>query len=133
MSILKEFKEFAIRGNVVDLAIGVVIGTALGKIVTSVVNDIIMPPIGYILGGTKFSNLVITLKAAVVEGDVLKPAVTINYGNFIQVVIDFLIIALIIFMIIKTINVIQRKKMEAPAPTDEVKLLGEIRDLLKKQ
>jgi large conductance mechanosensitive channel len=134
MSILKEFKEFAIRGNVVDLAVGVIIGTAFGKIVTSVVNDIIMPPIGYILGGTKFSNLVITLKAAAVEGDVLKPAVTINYGNFIQVIVDFFIVAFVIFMIIKTINAVQRKKVAAltAEPTDEVKLLGEIRDLLKK-
>jgi large conductance mechanosensitive channel len=97
-----------------------------------------MPPIGYVLGGTKFTNLVLTLKAAVMEGEVIKePAVTINYGNFIQVIIDFLIIAIIIFMMIKTINTIQRKKEEAPVPaaepTDEVKLLGEIRDLLKKQ
>jgi large conductance mechanosensitive channel len=138
MSILKEFKEFAMRGNVIDLAVGVTIGGAFGKIVTSVVNDIIMPPIGYVLGGTKFTDLVITLKAAVMEAEVIKePAVTINYGNFIQVIIDFLIIALIIFMMIKTINSVQRKKDEIPAaptePTDEVKLLGEIRDLLKKQ
>ena len=136
MSILKEFKEFAMRGNVVDLAVGVIIGGAFGKIVTSVVNDIIMPPIGYVLGGSKFSELAIILKAAVMEGEVVKePAVSINYGNFIQVIVDFLIIAFIIFMMIKTINAIQRKKDEAPAaePSDEVKLLGEIRDLLKKQ
>jgi large conductance mechanosensitive channel len=138
MSVLKEFKEFAMRGNVVDLAVGVIIGGAFGKIATSVVNDIIMPPIGYVLGGSKFSDLAFILKAAVMDGEVIKePAVSINYGNFIQVIIDFLIIAFIIFMMIKTINTIQRKKEEAPAPaaepTDEVKLLGEIRDLLKKQ
>jgi large conductance mechanosensitive channel len=134
MSILKEFKEFAVRGNVIDLAVGVIIGGAFGKIITSIVNDIIMPPIGYILGGTKFTNLVITLKEAVMDGEVVKQAaVTINYGNFIQVLVDFMIVAFIIFMVIKTINAIQRKKYEGPEPTDEVKLLGEIRDLLKKQ
>ena len=138
MSVLKEFKEFAMRGNVVDLAVGVIIGGAFGKIVTSVVNDIIMPPIGYVLGGSKFTDLAFILKAAVMDGEVIKaPAVSINYGNFIQVIIDFLIVAFIIFMMIKTINAVQHKKVEAPAPaaepTDEVKLLGEIRDLLKKQ
>jgi large conductance mechanosensitive channel len=137
MSIFKEFKEFAMRGNVVDLAVGVIIGAAFGKIITSLVNDLIMPPLGYIIGDTKFSNLSYTLKAAVMEAEVIKePAITINYGNFIQVTIDFLIIAFIIFMMIKTINAVQRKKDETPAPaepTDEVKLLVEIRDLLKKQ
>jgi large conductance mechanosensitive channel len=138
MSIFKEFKEFVMRGNAVDLAVGVIIGGAFGKIVTSVVNDIIMPPIGFALGGTKFTDLVVILKAAVMEGEVIKePAVTINYGNFIQVIVDFIIIAFIIFMMIKTLNAVQRKKEETPAaaaePTDEVKLLGEIRDLLKKQ
>ncbi len=135
MSIFKEFKEFAMRGNVVDLAVGVIIGTAFGKIVTSIVNDIIMPPIGYLLGGVKFTELVITLKAAVMDGELVKePAVTINYGNFIQVIVDFLIVAFVIFMIIKTINAVQRKQVAAltAEPTDEVKLLGEIRDLLKK-
>ena len=132
MSIFKEFKEFAMRGNVVDLAVGVIIGAAFGKIVTSAVNDILMPPIGVLLGGVKFTDLAFTIKAAAGEN----PAVTINYGNFIQVVIDFLVVALIIFMMIKTLNSVQRKKEEAPAtnpePTDEIKLLGEIRDLLKK-
>ena len=130
MSILKEFREFATRGNVVDMAVGVIIGASFGKIVTSVVNDILMPPIGFILGGTKFTNLAITLKEA--SGDI--PAVSINYGNFIQVVIDFIIIAFIIFMLIKIMNSIQRKKEEAaPAaePSNEEKLLTEIRDLLK--
>jgi large conductance mechanosensitive channel len=130
MSILKEFREFATRGNVVDMAVGVIIGAGFGKIVTSVVNDILMPPIGYILGGTKFTNLAITLKEA--SGDI--QAVTINYGNFIQAVIDFIIIAFVIFMMIKTMNTIQRNKEEAaPAaePSNEEKLLTEIRDLLK--
>jgi large conductance mechanosensitive channel len=130
MSILKEFREFATRGNVVDMAVGVIIGASFGKIVTSVVNDILMPPIGFILGGTKFTNLAITLKEA--SGDI--PAVSINYGNFIQVVIDFIIIAFMIFMMIKIMNSIQRKKEEtAPAaePSNEEKLLTEIRDLLK--
>jgi large conductance mechanosensitive channel len=130
MSIFKEFREFATRGNVVDMAVGVIIGASFGKIVTSVVNDILMPPIGFILGGTKFTNLAITLKEA--SGDI--PAVSINYGNFIQVVIDFIIIAFMIFMMIKIMNSIQRKKEEtAPAaePSNEEKLLTEIRDLLK--
>jgi large conductance mechanosensitive channel len=130
MSIFKEFKEFATRGNVIDMAVGVIIGAAFGKIVTSLVNDLLMPPIGYILGGTKFTNLAITLQQA--SGDT--PAVAIHYGNFIQVVIDFIIIAFIIFMMIKVMNSIQRKKEEAapPAePTNEEKLLTEIRDLLK--
>jgi large conductance mechanosensitive channel len=134
MSIFKEFKEFAMRGNVVDLAVGVIIGGAFGKIITSLVNDLIMPPIGFILGGTKFTSLVFTIKAAVMEGEVIKePAVTVNYGNFVQVVVDFILVAFIVFMAIKTMNAVQRKKYEGPEPTDEVKLLGEIRDLLKKQ
>jgi large conductance mechanosensitive channel len=129
MSILKEFREFAMRGNVVDMAVGVIIGAAFGKIVTSLVNDVLMPPIGYILGGTKFTSLAITLKEA--SGDI--PAVAIHYGNFIQVVIDFIIIAFIIFMMIKIMNSIQRKKEEAAPtePSNEEKLLTEIRDLLK--
>jgi large conductance mechanosensitive channel len=141
MGFLKEFKEFAMRGNVVDLAVGVIIGAAFGKIVTSVVNDILMPPLGYLLGGVKFTDLVFVLKAAVMEGEVIKePAVTINYGNFIQVIVDFIIIAFSIFMMIKALNSMKRKTEEAPAapvaepePTDEIKLLSEIRDLLKKQ
>lgn len=140
MGFLKEFKEFAMRGNVVDLAVGVIIGAAFGKIVTSVVNDILMPPLGYLLGGVKFTDLVFVLKAAVMEGEVIKePAVTINYGNFIQVIVDFIIIAFSIFMMINALNSMKRKTEEAPAapvadpvPTDEVKLLSEIRDLLKK-
>lgn len=140
MGFLKEFKDFAMRGNVVDMAVGVIIGGAFGKIVTSIVNDILMPPIGYILGGVKFKDLAYTLKEAVMEGETVKEAaVTINYGNFIQVVVDFIIISFCIFMMIKAMNTMNRKKEEAPVapapapePSDEVKLLSEIRDLLKK-
>lgn len=132
MSIIKEFKEFALRGNVIDLAVAVVIGGAFGKIVTSFVADVLMPPIGLLLGGVNFTDLVITLKKA--QGDVA--AVTLQYGNFIQAVVDFLIIALAIFMMIKAINLAKKKEEEAPAPplepTKEETLLTEIRDLLKK-
>jgi large conductance mechanosensitive channel len=139
MGFLKEFKEFAMRGNVVDMAVGVIIGAAFGKIVSSLVNDVIMPPIGYILGGSKFTDMAITLKPAVMEGAAVKePAVMIHYGNFIQVVVDFMIIAFIIFLMIKLMNTVMKKKEENPAetvspePSEEVKLLSEIRDLLKK-
>ena len=123
MGFLKEFKEFAMKGNVMDMAVGVVIGGAFGKIVSSLVDDVIMPLVGAITGGTDFH----TLSAKV--GDV-----TLNYGNFIQNVVDFLIIACSIFLVIKAINKLNRKKEEAPAPAEpsnEEKLLGEIRDLLK--
>ena len=135
MAIVKEFKEFAMRGNVVDLAVGVIIGAAFGKIVTSVVNDIIMPPIGYLTGGIDFKNLKILIK----EGDPTKKIadVTINYGNFINTLIEFLIIAFCIFMIVKAIN--SMKKPEPipeptpdPGPTKEEVLLTQIRDLLAK-
>jgi large conductance mechanosensitive channel len=132
MSIIKEFKEFALRGNVIDLAVAVVIGGAFGKIVSSFVADVLMPPIGLLLGGVNFTDLVITLKKA--QGDVA--AVTLQYGNFIQAVVDFLIIALAIFMMIKAINLAKKKEEEAPAPppepTKEETLLTEIRDLLKR-
>jgi large conductance mechanosensitive channel len=132
LSIIKEFKEFALRGNVIDLAVAVVIGGAFGKIVSSFVADVLMPPIGLLLGGVNFTDLVITLKKA--QGDVA--AVTLQYGNFIQAVVDFLIIALAIFMMIKAINLAKKKEEEAPAPppepTKEETLLTEIRDLLKK-
>jgi large conductance mechanosensitive channel len=131
MSIGKEFKEFALKGNVMDMAIGIVIGAAFGKIVASVVNDIIMPPIGLLLGGVDFSNLFLKLKDAV--GDV--PAVTLNYGIFVNTVIEFLIIAFAIFIVIKGINSMRKKEEEAPAappkPSKEETLLTEIRDLLK--
>ena len=135
MAIIKEFKEFAMRGNVVDLAVGVIIGAAFGKIVASLVNDIIMPPIGYLTGGIDFKNLKILIK----EGDPAKKIadVTINYGNFINTLIEFLIIAFCIFMIVRAINSL-KKPEEAPAPapdpgpTKEEVLLTEIRDLLAK-
>lgn len=130
---LKEFKEFAVKGNVIDLAVGVVIGGAFGKIVSSMVNDIIMPLIGAITGGINFSYLKFVIKGA--HGDV--PAVTLNYGSFIQNIIDFLIIAFSIFLFVKLINKFKREKKaesveaEAIKPSDEVLLLQEIRDLLK--
>lgn len=130
---MKEFKEFAMRGNVIDLAVAVVIGGAFGKIVASFVNDILMPPLGMLLGGMDFKELNVIMKAATDEA----AAVTWNYGMFIQNVIDFLIIAFAIFMVIRAISKTQRKKAEEPAPappepTNEEKLLTEIRDLLKK-
>jgi len=132
MSMVKEFREFAMRGNVVDMAVGIVIGAAFGKIVSSFVNDVLMPPIGIALGGVDFSDLVVTLKEA--SGDVA--AVTLNYGTFIQTVIDFIIIAFAIFMVVKAMNSLKKKEEEKPsappAPPADVVLLTEIRDLLKK-
>ena len=132
MKIFDEFKAFAMKGNMVDMAVGIIIGAAFGKIVSSLVNDIIMPPIGLLLGGVNFSDLKLVMKAAT---DVA-PAVTWNYGSFIQVVIDFLIVAWAIFMIVKAINAAKKKEEEAPAappaPTKDQELLSEIRDLLKK-
>lgn len=137
MSVLSEFKEFASKGNVVDLAVGVVIGGAFGKIVGSFVNDVLMPPIGILLGGVDFKTISFTLKDAVMEADkVVKPAVTLGVGNFIQTVVDFLIIAFAIFMMVKAINKMKRTQVEAPAapppPSEEVQLLTEIRDALRK-
>jgi len=130
--VLTEFKTFALKGNVIDMAVGIVIGLAFGKIVSSIVNDIVMPPIGLLIGGVNFTDLSIVLKEASETG----PAVTINYGNFIQVVLDFLIIALAVFMTVKLLNAARKKKEEAPAsppaPTKQEELLTEIRDLLKK-
>ena len=133
MAIVKEFKEFAMRGNVVDLAVGVIIGAAFGKIVTSLVNDIIMPPIGYLTGGIDFKNLKVIIK----EGDPTKKIadVSINYGNFINTLIEFLIIAFCIFMIVKGINSLKKPEpvpepVPDPGPTKEEVLLTEIRDLL---
>ena len=132
MSIVREFKEFAMRGNVVDLAVGIMIGISFGKIVSSLVNDVIMPPIGLALGGLDFSNLLVTLKAA--SGT--EPAVSLRYGMFINTVIDFIIVAFVIFLLVKGMNSLKRKQEEKPAappepPKQEV-LLTEIRDLLKK-
>lgn len=139
MSIIKEFKEFAAKGNVMELAVGIIIGSAFGKIVSSLVADIIMPPIGLIVGGVKFTDLKLWLKYAVVDdsGKVIKDAVTLNVGNFIQAVFDFLIIAIAIFLIVKVMNKLNRTKPKEPpaplVPSAEVQLLSEIRDLLLKK
>lgn|SRR5690606_1936163 len=135
MGVLKEFKEFAMRGNVIDLAVGVVIGGAFGKIVTSLVDDIIMPPIGYITGGVDFSSM----KYVIQEGNEAAGVaeVSLAYGNFINTVIQFIIVAFCIFMVIKAMNSLKRKEdlvpepEAAPAPSNEEVLLAEIRDLLK--
>ena len=133
MGMLSEFKEFAMKGNVVDMAVGIIIGAAFGKIVSSFVADVIMPPLGILIGGVDFSDLAIVLKAATDGAE----AVTINYGRFIQTVLDFTIVAFAIFMAIKLMNRLKRKKEAAPgvppAPTKEEILLTEIRDLLKQR
>ena len=137
MKIIREFKEFAIKGNMFDMAIGIVIGTAFHKIISSLVDDIIMPPLGYIIGRVDFSDLSIVIQKKVVEkgGDVVKELVAFNYGNFIQVMIDFLVITVTIFLVIKLFNKLRRKaedekEKEIPTPR-EIELLAEIRDLLK--
>ncbi len=138
---LKEFKEFAVRGNVIDLAVGVIIGGAFGKIVSSFVNDVVMPPIGLLVGGMDFKELNIVLRDAVTDeaGEVVTAAVTMNYGMFIQNVVDFAIIAFVIFLAIKGINKMNKKEEKKaepappPAPPKSEVLLEEIRDLLKKQ
>ncbi len=133
---LTEFKEFAVKGNAVDMAVGVIIGGAFGKIVTSLVDDIIMPPIGWLIGGVSFSDLKYTLPQIDLGIEKLAPA-TINYGNFIQTAFDFIIIAFCIFLLVKALNTLSRKKAEAPkapaAPSAEEKILTEIRDLLKEK
>ena len=132
MSMMSEFKDFAMRGNVIDMAVGIVIGGAFGKIVSSFVSDVLMPPIGIMMGGVDFGDLAVVLQEA--SGDVA--AVTLNYGSFIQTVVDFLIIAFAIFMVIKAMNNMKKKEEEAPAeppkPSAEEVLLTEIRDALKK-
>ena len=138
----KEFKEFAVKGNMIDLAVGIIIGAAFGKIIASLVSDIIMPPIGLLLGGMNFTDIKILLKEAVMDpatGQVAKAAVTINIGTFVQTLIDFIIIAFSVFLIIKGIMSLKRKQPEVPAtppvppaPTKDQELLTEIRDLLKK-
>ncbi len=144
MGFLQEFKAFALKGNVMDMAVGVIIGGAFGKIVTSLVNDVIMPPIGLVVGGVDFSDLNLTLKQAVTDaaGEVLTPAVTWNYGAFIQQVVDFAILAFCVFMMVKVMNRLMKKKEEEapapapapePEPSAEEKLLTEIRDLLKER
>ncbi|ALI99340.1 large-conductance mechanosensitive channel [Rufibacter tibetensis] len=135
MAMLKEFKEFAMRGNVIDLAVGVVIGAAFGKIVTSLVEDIIMPPLGLLVGGNHFSDLKVVLRESVMGSDGKVSDVTLNYGAFLQNVVDFLIVALAIFAVVKLINKLKRKKAASPnvppAPTKEEVLLTEIRDALR--
>ena len=146
MGFLKEFKEFAVKGNVMDMAVGVIIGGAFGKIVTSLVNDVIMPPIGLIVGGVDFSELKLTLKQQVLDaaGAVVTPAVTWNYGAFVQQIVDFTILAFCVFLMVKIMNSINKKKAEPtpapapapapePEPTKEELLLAEIRDLLKEK
>ncbi|GAB4183833.1 MAG: large-conductance mechanosensitive channel protein MscL [Wenzhouxiangellaceae bacterium] len=133
MSIMSEFKAFAMRGNVVDMAVGIIIGGAFGKIVSSLVNDVIMPPIGLLVGGVDFTDLAVTLKPAT---DTVE-AVTLNYGAFIQTALDFIILAFAIFIMIKAMNNLKKKEEEKPAEppkqSNEEKLLAEIRDLLKQQ
>ena len=144
MGFFKEFKEFAMKGNVMDMAIGVIIGGAFGKIVTSLVNDLLMPLIGALIGNVDFTTLSATLRPAVMNGEeVVKEAVTLNYGNFIQTTVDFLIVAFCIFLVIKLINkatsMVKKPEEAAPAapaepePTKEEILLTEIRDLLKQK
>jgi len=143
MGFFKEFKEFAMKGNVMDMAIGVIIGGAFGKIVTSLVNDILMPLVGALIGNVNFTTLSLTLRTPKLNeaGEIVKEAVTLNYGNFIQVTIDFLIVALCIFLVMKGINratnLVKKEQEEAPAPAPEPsaeeKLLTEIRDLLKEK
>lgn len=131
MGIIREFQEFAVKGNVVDMAVGIIIGGAFGTIVSSLVNDVLMPPIGLLMGGVDFSDKVLTLKAATADAE----AVTLNYGNFINNVISFLIVAWAVFMLVKGMNSLKKKQEEAPAeapapPRQEV-LLEEIRDALR--
>ena len=137
---INEFKEFAVKGNAVDMAVGVLIGGAFGKLVSSIVDDIIMPPIGWLIGGVNFTDLKFTLPSEEIAGQML-PSATINYGNFIQTTFDFIIIAFCVFMLVKGINRLAKKEKTAkeakpapaPTPSNEEKLLTEIRDLLKKQ
>jgi large conductance mechanosensitive channel len=138
MGLISEFKEFAMRGNVVDLAVGVIIGGAFGGIVKSMVDDILMPPIGMLMGKVDFKDLKVVMANAVMEGEkVVSPEVSLNYGTFINTVINFLIVAFCIFMVIKGMNTFKKKKEEAPAapaePTKEEQLLTEIRDALVKR
>ena len=132
MSLIKEFKAFAVRGNVIDMAVGIIIGGAFGKIVSSFVADVVMPPVGVLLGGVDFAKLSITVKEATETAE----AVKINYGSFLNTIIDFIIIAFVIFMVIKAINKMKKEEEEKPAappaPSKQEILLTEIRDLLKK-
>lgn len=131
MGILQEFKEFAVKGNAIDMAVGIIVGAAFGKVISSLVADVFMPPIGVLIGGMDFTKLAFTLKEA--AGNT--PAVTLNYGNFIQTLVDFTIIAFVIFMAIKFINRLKKKEAATvtPEPSNEERLLTEIRDLLKER
>ncbi len=133
MTIIQEFKKFAMRGNVVDMAVGIIIGGAFGKIISSLVSDVIMPPLGVVLSGVNFSKLSLTLKQATETN----PAVTLNYGAFLDTVLNFVIVAFAIFMMIKFMNSLKKKEAEAPSlppePTKEELLLTDIRDILKKK
>ncbi|TAK63023.1 large-conductance mechanosensitive channel protein MscL [Methylobacter sp.] len=131
MGILQEFKEFAVKGNAIDMAVGIIVGAAFGKVISSLVADVFMPPIGVLIGGMDFTKLAFTLKEA--AGNT--PAVTLNYGNFIQTLVDFMIIAFVIFMAIKFINRLKKKEAATvtPEPSNEERLLTEIRDLLKER
>ncbi len=141
MGFISEFREFAVKGNVMDMAVGVIIGGAFGKIVASVVSDVIMPPIGLLTGGVNFTEIKITLKTAVLDaaGKVVNPPVTVNIGNFLQVIVDFAILAFAVFLLVKMINTLKKKLSEEelpPAPPEPPKqelLLAEIRDLLKQK
>ncbi|MCI9286102.1 MAG: large-conductance mechanosensitive channel protein MscL [Muribaculaceae bacterium] len=142
MAFLKEFKEFAMRGNVIDMAVGVVIGGAFGKIISSLVDDIIMPLVGVATGGMNFTDYKLVIQQAVVDGqtqEILKPEVSLNWGTWVQTLVDFLIVAFCIFVAIKAINQLKRQKQEEPAPeapaepSKEEVLLTEIRDLLREQ
>lgn len=138
MSMMSEFKEFALRGNVIDLAVGVVIGGAFGKIVGSLVNDLIMPAVSYVIGSSSFKSLSVVLRPAVLDADGKEsaPALLLSYGVFIQTIIDFTIIAFVIFLTVKVINELRRKQetpTEAPGPSEEVQLLTQIRDALNQQ
>ncbi len=137
---LKEFKDFAMKGNVIDLAVGIIIGAAFGKIVSSVVTDVIMPPIGLLVGGINFTDIKITMKDAITDpatGKIIKDAVTLKVGNFIQTLVDFTIVAFSVFLMVKGLNSLSRKKAQETAPpppppiTKDQELLAEIRDLLK--
>lgn len=133
MGMLQEFKTFAVKGNVVDMAVGIIVGAAFGKIVSSFVGDVVMPPLGLAIGGVDFSNLAVTLKEATADS----AAVTLSYGKFIQTVVDFVIIAFAIFIAVKAINKLKKQEAETPAapppPTKDQQLLTEIRDLLKQR
>ena len=140
MSILKEFREFAVKGNAIDMAVGIIVGGAFGKIVSSLVSDLIMPPIGLLLGGVDFSNLFVNLTStsyATIAEAQKAGAATLNYGKFLQATVDFMIIAFAVFLMVKGINAMKRKAAEAPqpapAPPADIALLSEIRDLLKQR